>query len=166
MPVPLRVVHGRSLHKFRWRHPAFHFGSDSAWLCGVAEGRRRGRSLSPCAPKSGREPGRAAQMTSGDLQLRLSDLVGFQCALLALRGAGPEASEEMVWQTLLSALVDQYGFQRAWYARCARGVLLPAIVVPTPPDQSETGSSDSGPSAVESDFELPVSIEDRVEGRL
>ncbi len=46
---------------------------------------------------------------------RLFDLVAFQCSLVALRGVGADASEEMLWQTFLGALVEQYGFERACY---------------------------------------------------
>ena len=54
-------------------------------------------------------------MTTPGVEQALSDLIGFQCALVALRGVGPDASEEMLWQTLLAAIVEQYGFGRVWY---------------------------------------------------
>ena len=61
----------------------------------------------------------------------LGDLIAFQCALVALRGVGAEASEEMLWQTLLGALVEQYGFGRVWYGRSAAGGgIRPAVSAP------------------------------------
>jgi signal transduction histidine kinase/CheY-like chemotaxis protein len=105
-------------------------------------------------------------MTPGNFEQRLSDLVGFQCALVALRGAGPEASEEMVWQTLLAALVEQYGLRRAWYARCSGGELRPAVVIPTSSADLPAGIEQSADLAARADFELPVAVEGRPEGRL
>ena len=40
-----------------------------------------------------------------DLERRLSDLIAFQCVLVALHGASRDATEEMLWQTFLWALV-------------------------------------------------------------
>jgi len=42
-------------------------------------------------------------MLPRDLERRLSDLIAFQCVLVALHGAGRNATEEMLWQTFLSA---------------------------------------------------------------
>jgi len=99
----------------------------------------------------------------------LSDLIGFQCALVALRGVGPEASEEMLWQTLLAAIVEQYGFGRVWYGRATPEGLRPAVSAPVMapevedlPSEIEEGS----PILVSADLCLPVIIEGRTEGRL
>ena len=67
-------------------------------------------------------------MTSLDLEERLSDLIGFQCVLMALRGVGAEASDEMLWQAFLAALAEQYGFRRVWYGRLTDGVVRPAVM--------------------------------------
>jgi signal transduction histidine kinase/CheY-like chemotaxis protein len=56
-------------------------------------------------------------MRHEDIRKKLSDLIAFQCSLTALRGVPPGASEEMLWQTLLSSLGEQYGFQRVSYGR-------------------------------------------------
>src|SRR5271157_1773318 len=69
-------------------------------------------------------------MLPRDLERRLSDLIAFQCVLVALRGAGRNATEEMVWQTFLCALVLQYGFSRAWYGKRAAKGLQPVVTVP------------------------------------
>jgi signal transduction histidine kinase/CheY-like chemotaxis protein len=103
---------------------------------------------------------------TGDLQQRLSDLIGFQCALVALRGAGPEASEEMLWQTLLAALVEQYGVRRAWYSRYSGNVLRPAIVIPASLCDLPAEVDESAPLAAYADFDLAISVEGRLEGRL
>ena len=71
-----------------------------------------------------------AAMTYSEQQRKLSDLIGFQCALVALRGAAVDASEEMLWQTLLAALVEQYGFGRVWYGRCVGDAIRPAVSAP------------------------------------
>ena len=99
----------------------------------------------------------------------LSDLIGFQCALVALRGVGPEASEEMLWQTLLAAIVEQYGFGRVWYGRAAGDSIRPAVSAPVmapgmedlPPEVEEYS-----PILLSADLSLPVTIEGRLEGRL
>jgi signal transduction histidine kinase len=68
-------------------------------------------------------------MTSIVLQQEMSDLVAFQCVLVALRGVSPEASEEMLWQALVSELVEQYGLRRAWYGRSVGEELHPVALV-------------------------------------
>ncbi|HUI55016.1 MAG TPA: ATP-binding protein [Bryobacteraceae bacterium] len=108
-------------------------------------------------------------MTSGDLEQKLSDLIAFQCVLVALRGVGAEASEEMLWQTLLGALVEQYGFRRVWYGRSVRSGVCPAISVPViapgmedlPPE-----IEDDSPILASADVCLPVCVEGRAEGLL
>ena len=108
-------------------------------------------------------------MTTQDYERTLSDLIGFQCALVALRGVGAEASEEMLWQTLLASLVEQYGFGRAWYGRCSPNGIRPAIsspvLAPGMEDLAEEIEEDS-PVLTSADFTLPVTIEGRLEGRL
>jgi signal transduction histidine kinase/CheY-like chemotaxis protein len=107
-------------------------------------------------------------MTVG-VEQTLSDLIGFQCALVALRGVGPEASEEMLWQTLLAAIVEQYGFGRVWYGRVAPDGIRPAVSAPVMapgmedlPAEIEEGS----PILTSADLCLPVNVEGRLEGRL
>ena len=36
-------------------------------------------------------------MTAQNFERTLGDLIAFQCVLVALRGVGAEASEEMLW---------------------------------------------------------------------
>ena len=108
-------------------------------------------------------------MTSVVLQQKLSDLVAFQCVLVALRGVGPEASEEMLWQTLVSELVEQYGLRRAWYGRCGENALYPVALV-----EGSLAVLDDLPVKVEEDsflvtsasLILPVSVEGVSEGKL
>lgn len=108
-------------------------------------------------------------MTARSLERKLCDLIAFQCALVALRGVGAEASEEMLWQTLLAALVEQYGFVQAWYGRSVPGGIRPAICAPA----GASGMEDL-PAEIEEDspilssahLNLPVTIEGHLEGRL
>ena len=65
-----------------------------------------------------------------DLERRLSDLIAFQCVLVALHGASRDATEEMLWQTFLWALVLEYGFARAWYGKRVTKGLQPIVAVP------------------------------------
>ena len=108
-------------------------------------------------------------MTSIVLQQKLSDLVAFQCVLVALRGVSPEASEEMLWQTLVAELVEQYRLRRAWYGRCGESALYPVALV-----EGSLAGLDHFPAKVEEDsvlvtsasLKLPVSVEGVAEGRL
>ena len=108
-------------------------------------------------------------MTSSDPEQKLSDLIAFQCVLVALRGVGADPSEEMLWHTLLATLVEQYGFRRAWYGRLAGNFIRPAIAAPMnapcqedlPPEIEE-----SSPLLRNAGLVLPVSVEGRVEGKL
>ncbi len=108
-------------------------------------------------------------MTSADLQQKLSDLIGFQCALVALRGVSAEGSEEMLWQSLLSELVEQYGLRRVWYGRRGEGGLYPAVVV-----EGHSHNMEELPAKVEetsslvtaADLILPVFVEGVDEGDL
>ncbi len=108
-------------------------------------------------------------MTSSDPQQKLSDLIAFQCALVALRGVGAESSEEMLWHTFLATLVEQYGFCHVWYGRRAGNFIRPVISVPAnPPGQQDLPSKieESSHLLWNTDLALPVSIEGCVEGRL
>ena len=99
----------------------------------------------------------------------LSDLIGFQCALVALRGVGAEASEEMLWQTLLAALVEQYGFGRVWFGRYDGGDIRPAVSAPVmAPGMEDLPSEveEDSPILTSADLTVPVTIEGRVEGLL
>ena len=99
----------------------------------------------------------------------LSDLIGFQCALVALRGVGAEASEEMLWQTLLAALVEQYGFGRVWYGHRVASGVRPAVSVPVmPPGMEDLASEidEDSPILTSADLTVPVTIEGRAEGLL
>jgi len=108
-------------------------------------------------------------MTSQDLEQKLSDLIAFQCVLVALRGVGAEASEEMLWQTLLAALVEQYGFRRVWYGQSVRSGVRPAVSVPVIAPGMEDlplEIEDDSPILASADVCLPVSVEGRPEGLL
>jgi len=103
-----------------------------------------------------------------DLEQRLSDLVAFQCVLVALRGAGSDASEEMLWQTFLSAVVQEYNFVRAWY-----GVRIPDGLQPLAAHPMNGGADDL-PATVQlnsallrrAGLLLPVAVDGVVEGTL
>ena len=108
-------------------------------------------------------------MTTPGVEQALSDLIGFQCALVALRGVGPDASEEMLWQTLLAAIVEQYGFGRVWYGRVVPDGIRPAVSAPVmAPDMEDLPAEIEENSRILSsaDLWLPVNIEGRPEGRL
>lgn len=89
-----------------------------------------------------------------NLELKLCDMVAFQCALITLRGVSAEASEEILWQTLCSALVQQYGFARVEYSTNSGGEWLEVTGFP------EREVSDCGFCSLE------VEIEGLKEGRL
>jgi signal transduction histidine kinase len=104
-----------------------------------------------------------------DLQQRLSALVAFQCALMGLRGVDPEASEEMLWQTLLADLIAHYGFRRVWYCQCVDAGVRPIVSAPSMARDLEDAPAeieDSSPVPGSSDLALPISVEGRAEGRL
>jgi signal transduction histidine kinase/ActR/RegA family two-component response regulator len=108
-------------------------------------------------------------VTSSDPQQKLSELIAFQCVLVALRGVGVESSEEMLWHTFLATLVEQYGFCHVWYGRREGSFIRPAISVPVNgPDQKDLPAKieESSHLLWNADLALPVSIEGRVEGRL
>ena len=108
-------------------------------------------------------------MTYSEQQRKLSDLIGFQCALVALRGVAVDASEEMLWQTLLAALFEQYGLRRVWYGRYADGRLRPIVAVPVDGsglDELPEGMEESSPILASADLALPVLVDGRCEGRL
>jgi len=99
----------------------------------------------------------------------LSDLIGFQCALVALRGVGTEASEEMLWQTLLAAMAEQYGFGRVWYGRTVADGIRPAVSAPViAPGMEDLPAEidENSPILTSADLCLPVIVEGRLEGRL
>jgi signal transduction histidine kinase/ActR/RegA family two-component response regulator len=95
-------------------------------------------------------------MTGFDLRQSLSDLIAFQCALVSLRGVGAEASEEMLWQTFLASLVEQYGFEQALYARREDGGVRHAALGPAEPPDDSAGAA----------AELPIWVEGQLEGQL
>ena len=108
-------------------------------------------------------------MSYNELQQKLSDLIAFQCVLVALRGVAIDASEEMLWQTVLAALSEQYGLRRVWYGRYVDGRIRPVVSVPVGgcgledlPGEMEESSAILGTA----DLDLPVSLEGPVEGRL
>ena len=106
-------------------------------------------------------------MLPRDLERRLSDLIAFQCVLVALHGAGRNATEEMLWQTFLSALVLQYGFARAWYGKRAAEGLQPVVAVPVSGPGGEDLPADipeASPLLRTANLALPVSVEGSMEG--
>ena len=108
-------------------------------------------------------------MNYTDLQQRLSALVAFQCALMGLRGVDPEASEEMLWQTLLADLIAHYGFRRVWYCQCVDSGVRPVVSAPSlARDEEDVPAEieDSSPVVGSADLALTVSVEGRTEGRL
>ncbi|PWU05889.1 MAG: hybrid sensor histidine kinase/response regulator [Terriglobia bacterium] len=108
-------------------------------------------------------------MIPAGLEQRLSGLIAFQCVLVAMRGAGSSASEEMVWQTLLASLVEQYGFGRAWYGKRVESRIQPAICFPLQvPEWPElpAGIEESSPQLESAALALPVSVEGQPEGVL
>ena len=108
-------------------------------------------------------------MNYTDLQQRLSALVAFQCALMGLRGVDPEASEEMLWQTLLADLIAHYGFRHVWYCQCVDAGVRPMVSAPSlEPDLEEVPAEIEDSSTVPGspDLALPVSVEGHTEGRL
>jgi signal transduction histidine kinase/ActR/RegA family two-component response regulator len=108
-------------------------------------------------------------MTTYDLEQRLSDLIAFQCVLVTLRGVGTEASEQMLWQTLLAALVEQYRFRRVWYGCCEGDCIRPVASVPvSAPDLPELPEEmDATSPAIDgADLSVPVFVEGRLEGTL
>src|SRR5208283_659400 len=106
-------------------------------------------------------------MLPRDLERRLSDLIAFQCVLVALRGAGLDASEEMLWQTFLSALVMQYGFARACYGKRTAKGFRPVVAVPVSAPGMEDLPADmaeDSPLLGNAHMALPVSVDGSVEG--
>jgi PAS domain S-box-containing protein len=57
----------------------------------------------------------------------LKDYVAYQSVLAALRGVSPDRTEEQLLQTLLSEIVNRYGFCTAWYGRYANGRVRPIL---------------------------------------
>ena len=108
-------------------------------------------------------------MTTPGIEQTLSDLIGFQCALVALRGAGPDASEEMLWQTLLASIAEQYGFGRVWYGRKVPEGICPAVSAPVmSPGMEDLPAEieENSPILTSAGLCLPVAIGGRLEGRL
>ena len=99
-------------------------------------------------------------MSSAVLEQRFTDLIAFQCALLGLRGVDPDASEEMLWQTLAATLREQYGFERVVYAWKTDDGIRPVVIEPAPEDTA------FGDLRQDADLVLPVMIEGRVEGEV
>jgi signal transduction histidine kinase/ActR/RegA family two-component response regulator len=98
-------------------------------------------------------------MTGHEIERKLADMVAFQCALVALRGVGPGASEEMLWQTLAAALRQEYGFRKICYARWTKSGFEPLVVMPW--EVGGDAACDGPP-----DFELPLWMEGQPEGKL
>jgi PAS domain S-box-containing protein len=110
-----------------------------------------------------------AAMTHSELEKKLSDLIAFQCVLVTLRGVAVDASEEMLWQTLLAAMWEQYGLCRVWYGRYADGWLRPVVAVPVGGSGLEElpeAMEESSPILAAADLDLPVSVNGWLEGRL
>ena len=108
-------------------------------------------------------------MSYTDLQQRLSALVAFQCALMGLRGVDADASEEMLWQTLLADLIEHYGFRRVWYCQCVDSGIRPVVSVRASArglEDPPLDIDDSPHILGAADLSLPVAIEGRTEGSL
>jgi signal transduction histidine kinase/ActR/RegA family two-component response regulator len=103
-------------------------------------------------------------MISFDLDQRLNDLIAFQCVLVELRGIGADASEEMLWHTLAAALVEQFGFRRAWYGRCVGPSLHPAVSFPM--DDLPVKIDAASPLVRNAHLSLPVTVDGCEEGAL
>src|ERR1700722_15645342 len=116
----------------------------------------------PGASEPGTESRGLAPLTTQNLVQTFSALIGFQCALVALRGVGAEASEEMLWQTLLAALVEQFGFGRVWYGHRMGTSVRPAISVPvlaTGMEDLPSEIDEDSPILSSADLTIPVIIE-------
>ncbi len=115
-------------------------------------------------------------MNYPDLERRLADLSSFQCALMALRGVAAEASEEMLWQTLLASLVDQYEFRQVWYGRQENGHFIPVSTAPMrstvieelPTELAGIAAPEQEPQMqfAAAELAIPVVVESVVEGRV
>ncbi len=109
-------------------------------------------------------------MLPRDLERRLSDLIAFQCVLVALRGASPDASEEMLWQTFLVCPRSAVRL-RTRLVRRARRHGLPAGGRRTRERTGHGGSARrTSPkihrSCTTADLVLPVSVDGCTEGTL
>jgi signal transduction histidine kinase/CheY-like chemotaxis protein len=105
-------------------------------------------------------------LTPQDLERELSGLIAFQCTLLAVRGS-QDASEEMIWQTFLSAVVQQYGFDRAWYGQCTNAGLRLVTAIPVSARGMEDLPSDIPPESPllrDAETSLSVSVDGCMEG--
>jgi len=108
-------------------------------------------------------------MNARDLETQLSDLIGFQCVLLTLRGVGVESSEEMLWRAFLTAMAEQYDFRRVWYGRKAGGRVRPAVTFAKPgaePADFPAEIEETSPQLLDAELVLPVSVEGAQEGFL
>lgn len=108
-------------------------------------------------------------MTTYEVEEKLSDLIAFQCVLVTLRGIGAEASEEMLWQTLLASLVEQYGLRLAWYGRMVDEGFRPVVSVPANArtlQDMPLEIAESSRVLSSADLALPVTVEGSREGRL
>jgi len=108
-------------------------------------------------------------MTYEEMERQFSELIAFQCVLLTLRGVVAEASEEMLWQTLLASLYEQYGMRRVWYRRYQGGVVRTLVSVPLGVDDlDELPAEMQGSSRPlwAADLDLPVPVDGVIEGRL
>jgi len=88
---------------------------------------------------------------------------------MGLRGVDPEASEEMLWQTLLADLIAHYGFRHVWYCQCVDAGVRPMVSAPSLESDLEgvpVEIEDSSTVPGSPDLALPVSVEGHTEGRL
>ena len=107
-------------------------------------------------------------MNAPDLETQLSDLIGFQCVLLALRGVGVESSEETLWRSFLAAMAEQYDFRRVWYGREAGGRVRPVTLATPGAETAEFPAAiqEAFPLLPDAELVLPVSVEGAEEGFL
>lgn len=57
----------------------------------------------------------------------LKDYVSYQSVLAVLRSVKQEETEEALLQTLVSEIVEQYGFSMSWYGQYANGEIRPIL---------------------------------------
>ncbi|MFA6451353.1 MAG: ATP-binding protein, partial [bacterium] len=57
----------------------------------------------------------------------MRDYSAFQSVLAMTRGVPPDATEAMLWDIFLSAIIENYGFKMAWYGKYENNIVKPDI---------------------------------------